>query len=137
MTRTAAFGLNILALGAASFALAATAAAQAQTPPSGRVYQVGDRWVCRRPDADHPQNATSSDNVALSCRPINAGIPMSNGGMMVIGTVQARPANAANQPAMLLAPALSAGLTPAQLNDQWQTFVRQTLQIPDAPPGGG
>src|SRR5216684_3987914 len=117
MTRTTAFGLNILVLGAASFVLAAAAAAQAQTPPSGRVFQVGERWVCRRPDSDHPQNATSSDNVALSCRMINAGIPMSNGGMIVIGTVQARPANPANQPAMVFAPALSDSLTPAQLND--------------------
>ena len=137
MTRTAAFGLTILAGGAASFALAAAVAAQVQAPPSGRTVQVGDRWVCRRADADHPQNATTSDKVALSCRQINAAIPMSTGGMMVIGTVQARPANAASQSAMAFAPSLSDGLTPAQLDDQWRTFVRKTLQIPDVPPGGG
>lgn len=134
MTRANAFGLAVLAGGVASFALAAGAAAQAQTPPSSRGFQVGDRWVCRRADAEHPQNATSADQVALNCRPVNAGIPMTNGGMIVIGTVQAR---AASPPPMVFAPTLSDGLTPAQIHDQWQRFVRQALQIPDVPPGGG
>jgi hypothetical protein len=137
MTRSAAFGLSILGTGAASFALAAAVAAQTPAPPAGRTVQIGERWVCRRADTDHPQNATTSDNVALNCRPINAGIPMSNGGMMVIGAVQARPANPANQAPAVFAPSLSDSLSPAQLNDSWQKFVRQALQIPDVPPGGG
>ncbi len=138
MTRTAASGLAILTGGAVSFALAVAVAAQAQSPPPGRTVQVGDRWVCRRPDADHPQNATTSDNVALSCRQINAAIPMSSGGMMIIGTVQTRPAPAGtSDPGVYMAPKLSDSLTPAQAHEQWQKFVRMALQIPDVPPGGG
>jgi hypothetical protein len=57
--------------------------------------------------------------------------------MMVIGAVQARPANPANQAPAVFAPSLSDSLSPAQLNDSWQKFVRQALQIPDVPPGGG
>ena len=118
------------AIAAAGAAIALTVAVSAQT--SGRMVPVGDRWVCLRSDASHAQNATTNDNVALSCTQIAAAIPMRDGsGMMVIGSVQSRPADA------VYAPSPSAALTPDQLNDQWNQFVRKTLRIPDVLPGGG
>ena len=116
------------AFAAAGAAIALTVAAGAQT---GRMVQVGDRWVCLRPDATHAQNATTTDNVALSCTQLVAAIPMRDGsGMMVIGAVQSRPTDAVYAPS-------AKALSPAQLDDQWQLFVKKTLQIPDVLPGGG
>lgn len=110
----------------AATAAALTVAAAAQTP---RTVQLGDRWVCVRADAQHAQNATMSDNVSLSCTQIAAAIPMQNGGMMVIGSVRARPAAD-----VIYAPSPTAGLNPTQLNTQWEQFVKKTLQIPDVAP---
>ncbi len=131
MTRTT-LAIAVVAAAAASFAFVRGAAAQSPAASPGRVIQVGDRWVCRRADTDHQQNATLSTNVALSCTAINAGIPMSNG-MVIIGTTQTRPTTAATPAAMVMAPART-GLTPDQLHSQWQTFVNHTLQL-DIPVG--
>jgi hypothetical protein len=53
--------------------------------------------------------------------------------MIVIGTVRARQPNATDT-AMMEAPRMQTGVSPAQLNAQWAAFVERVLQVPSFGP---
>lgn len=122
---------------AASLALAGSGLhdALAQSPAPGSPLNVGARWVCRAPDAQHPQNATITGEAGATpahCEAINVAMSVP-AGMIVIGTVRAREPNATDT-AMLEAPRMQTGVSPAQLNAQWAAFVERVLQVPSFGP---
>lgn len=103
---------------------------------SNGVVNVGDRWVCRRADADHPANAsmsTAGGAVPLSCRSVNGTIQTSSGQMIVIGRTRARPPSAAP----MTAPPYSNGLSVEQQNASWNAYVNRVFDIATSAAGGG
>lgn len=128
--------LSIAAAASLTLAGSSLLGALAQSPAPGGPLNVGARWVCRAPDADHAQNATITGAGGAAtpahCEAINVAMSVP-AGMIVIGTVRAREPNATDT-AMLEAPRMQTGISPAQLNAQWAAFVERVLQIPSVGP---
>jgi hypothetical protein len=104
---------------------------------SNGVVNVGDRWVCRRADPDHPANASTSSaggTVPLSCRSVNGTIQTSNGQMIVIGRTRARPSPSA---APMTSPPYAQGLSVEQQNASWNAYVNRVFDIATSAAGGG
>jgi hypothetical protein len=114
---------------------------------SNGVVNIGNRWVCRPADADHPISASTSSKgtaVPLSCRAVNLSLQTSSGQMIVIGHVQAKakPSVSAKddtneQTAPLSAPLYAAGLTIQEMNDSWNSCVNRVFNIATSAAGGG
>jgi hypothetical protein len=114
---------------------------------SNGVVNVGDRWVCRPADADHPSNASmpsAGAAVPLSCRAVNFSMQTSSGQLIVIGHAQAKakPSVSAKddtkeQTAPMSAPSYASGLTVEQMNDSWNAYVNRVFDIATSAAGGG
>jgi hypothetical protein len=98
---------------------------------------VGDRWVCRPADANHPQDAAATGGTPatpLSCRAVNFSMRTSGGQLIVIGHPQTARAKADTneQTAAITAPDYSGALTSAQINDRWNASVNRVFNIADS-----
>ena len=88
--------------------------------------QTSQTYVCHAVVAGESANArmTVSSNAALTCRPINIALKMSNGSMRTIGHVGSK---------MTKGPDYSSALTPAQINDAWVKFIETAFSVNHSP----
>jgi hypothetical protein len=112
----------------ASLAPNAAAPVRAQSPSSRPPIYVGERWLCRPPDASTTANGTMAGGTEpLRCTPLNVTLTATNGQVDVVGNPQAD-ASGNEERISVTSPNYTGTISGKDLHDSWVDMVKKGLQ---------